>query len=134
MTVPSIKDVPTPAYVVREESLRRNLELIDSVKKRAGVDIIMAFKANALWRSFPIIAEYCRNSTASSLNELRLGREFLGGEIHSYCPAYTPDTIDEYLEGSSHITFNSVSQYDRFANKIKDTTRHRDDTCRLVYV
>lgn len=118
-----LTDIPTPAYVVYEDRLRRNLELIDSVKRRAGVDIIMAFKANALWRTFPIIAEYCRNSTASSLNELRLGREFLGGEIHSYCPAYTPSTIDEYLAGSSHITFNSVSQYERFAGKMEEYNR-----------
>lgn len=113
-------DIPTPAFVVYEDRLRRNLELISSVKSRAGVDIIMAFKANALWRTFPIIKEYCQNSTASSLNELRLGREFLGGEVHSYCPAYTPETIDEYLEGSSHITFNSVSQYERFRDKLKE--------------
>ncbi len=124
----TVNDIPTPAYVVYEDRLRRNLALIDSVKQRAGVDIIMAFKANALWRSFPIIAEYCRNSTASSLNELRLGREFLGGEVHSYCPAYTPATIDEYIAGSSHITFNSVSQYERFAELLRQaeaaTGRH----------
>lgn len=111
--------IPTPAYVVYEDRLVRNLELIDSVKRRAGVDIIMAFKANALWKTFPIIRKYCNNSTASSLNELRLGREFLGGEVHSYCPAYTDATIDEYAEGSSHITFNSVGQYLRFADRIK---------------
>lgn len=115
-----MQQIPTPAYVVYEDRLRRNLELIESVKRAADIDIIMAFKANALWRTFPIIAEYCKNSTASSLNELRLGREFLGGEVHSYCPAYTPDTIDEYLAGSSHITFNSVSQYEKFADKLKE--------------
>ena len=80
----------------------------------------MAFKANALWRTFDIIGEYCRSSTASSLNELRLGREFLGGEVHSYCPAYTDESIGEYLEGSSHITFNTVSQYRRFADRVRD--------------
>ncbi|MFG6385774.1 MAG: carboxynorspermidine decarboxylase [Muribaculaceae bacterium] len=115
-----MQQIPTPAYVVYEDRLRRNLELIESVKQAADIDIIMAFKANALWRTFPIIAEYCKNSTASSLNELRLGREFLGGEVHSYCPAYTPDTIDEYLAGSSHITFNSVSQYEKFADRLKE--------------
>lgn len=123
-----MQKIPTPAYVVYEDRLRRNLTLIESVKQRAGVDIIMAFKANALWRTFPIIAEYCRNSTASSLNELYLGREFLGGEIHSYCPAYTPETIDEFIDGSSHITFNSLSQYQRYASRLKEyekrTGRH----------
>lgn len=111
--------IPTPAFVIYEDRLRRNLELIDSVKRRAGVNIIMAFKANALWRTFDIIREYCRDSTASSLNELRLGREFLGGEVHSYCPAYTPQTIGEFLAGSSHLTFNSISQWERFREDVE---------------
>lgn len=111
--------IPTPAFVVYEDRLRRNLELIDSVKRRTGVNIIMAFKANALWRTFDIIREYCRDSTASSLNEMRLGREFLGGEVHSYCPAYTPQTIGEFLAGSSHLTFNSISQWERFRKEVE---------------
>ena len=113
----NISDLPTPFYAVYEERLERNLRLIDKVKRDSGADIIMAFKANALWKSFDIIRRYCTSCTASSLNELRLGREFLGGDIHSYCPAYTPETIDECLAGSSHITFNSISQYERFAAK-----------------
>ncbi|MDE6301285.1 MAG: carboxynorspermidine decarboxylase [Muribaculaceae bacterium] len=117
--LPPGTEIPTPAFVVNEDDLRRNLSLIDRVKKEAGVNIIMAFKANALWRTFNIIKEYCQDSTASSLNELRLGREFLGGNVHSYCPAYTDVTIDEYMNGSSHITFNSVSQYLKFADRIR---------------
>lgn len=108
------RDLKTPYYIVYEDRLRSNLELITDVARRAGVNIIMAFKANALWRTFPIIREYVKDSTASSLNEMKLGNEFLGGEVHSYCPAYTPDTIGEYLKGSSHITFNSLSQWERF--------------------
>ncbi len=107
-------DIPTPFYIVYEEKLRLNLELIARVKKEAGVNIIMAFKANALWKTFPIIKEYVRDSTASSLNEMRLGNEELGGEVHSYCPAYTDDTIVPFMEGSTHLTFNSISQYLRF--------------------
>lgn len=115
-----VKDIPTPAFVVYEDALRRNLKLINKVKQQAGVDIIMAFKANALWRTFPIIKEYCVNSTASSLNEMKLGNEMLGGEVHTYCPAYTPSTIQSFLEGSSHITFNSLSQYKQFASVVKE--------------
>lgn len=109
-----IEKIPTPFYIVYEEKLRRNLELISRVKQEAGVNIIMAFKANALWKTFPIIKEYVTDSTASSLNEMHLGNEELGGNVHSYCPAYTPETINEYLNGSSHITFNSVNQFNRF--------------------
>lgn len=114
----NIEEIPTPFYIVYEEKLRRNLELINRVEREAGVNIIMAFKANALWRSFHIVREYNRDCTASSLNEMRLGREMLGGEIHSYCPAYTDATIGEYLDGSSHITFNSLSQFARFKDRV----------------
>ncbi len=109
-------EIPTPYYIVYEHKLRRNLELIDSVRKRAGVEIIMAFKANALWRTFPIIEDYGFGFTASSLNELRLGNEYLHTKAHTYCPAYTESTIGDFLAGSSHITFNSLSQYARFGS------------------
>lgn len=111
---------PTPYYIVYEEKLRRNLSLISSVAREAGADIIMAFKANALWRTFGIMREYGVKFTASSLNELRLGNEELECLGHSYCPAYTAQTIGEYLKGSSHITFNSLSQFDRFRDTVAD--------------
>lgn len=110
---------PTPYYIVYEEKLRRNLSLISSVAQEAGVDIIMAFKANALWRTFGIMREYGVKFTASSLNELRLGNEELRCLGHSYCPAYTSATIGQYLEGSSHLTFNSLSQFERFQPSVE---------------
>lgn len=109
------QEIPTPFYIVYETRLRHNLELIDSVRRRAGVEIIMAFKANALWRSFGPIREMGFKFTASSLNEMKLGRKHLLTKAHTYCPAYTEQTIGEFLEGSSHITFNSLSQFERFS-------------------
>lgn len=120
-----INEIPTPFYIVYEDRLRRNLELINRVKREAGVNIIMAFKANALWRTFHIIKEYCTASTASSLNEMDLALDCLGNEVHSYCPAYTPLTINRYLEGSTHITFNSLNQWERFKN---DVNQHNSTT------
>lgn len=114
-----VNNISTPAFVVYDERIRRNLDLITDVERRAGVEIIMAFKANALWRTFDIFREYGRKCTASSLNELRLGCEELGCKVHTYCPAYTDDTIDEYLRGSSHITFNSLGQWSRFASRVE---------------
>ncbi len=114
------QDIPTPYYIVYEDKLRRNLDLISEVSRRSGAKIIMAFKANALWRTFHIMREYGIGFTASSLNELRLGREFLGEDAHSYCPAYTEATIDEYLSKSSHITFNSLGQWSMHQDKLKN--------------
>lgn len=112
--------LPTPYYAVYEQRLRANLDLITSVARRSGAEIIMAFKANAFWPSFHVFREYGIKCTASSLNELQLGVEELHTRVHSYCPAYTPLTIGKYLEGSSHITFNSVSQWERFRSHVRE--------------
>lgn len=111
------EEIPTPYYIVYEERMRRNLELICRVEREAGVNIIMAFKANALWRSFGIVREYNRDFTASSFNELRLGNEELGGEAHVYCPVYTEATIGEFLSRATHITFNSLNQWKRYGGR-----------------
>lgn len=115
----SINQIPTPFYIVYEDRLRHNLRLIKDVATRAGVNIIMAFKANALWKTFPIIREYISGSTASSLNEMRLGVEELKAEVHAYCPVYTDATFPEFLKHCSHITFNTLSQFNRFYPQLK---------------
>ncbi len=122
----------TPYYIVYEDRLRRNLSLISDVASQARVDIIMAFKANALWRTFGVMREYGVKFTASSLNELRLGNEELGCLGHSYCPAYTPATIGEYLAGSSHLTFNSLSQFARYKGQVDDFNAKNAETSRRV--
>lgn len=111
--------LPTPYYIVFEDKIRKNLELIDNVRKQSGAEIIMAFKANALWRTFSLVREYNFEFTASSVNELRLGNEELKTKAHSYCPVFTDADIDEFINGSSHITFNSVNQLERYGQKAR---------------
>ncbi|MDD3787528.1 MAG: carboxynorspermidine decarboxylase [Petrimonas sp.] len=109
-----LSKIPSPCYVMEEELLRNNLRLITSVKDRAGVDIILAFKAFALWKSFPIIREYIGYSTASSVAEAQLAFEEMGSPAHTYAPSYTDEDFPLFLKYSSHITFNSLSQFQRF--------------------
>jgi len=107
--------IPSPCYVMEEKLLRNNLQLIRSVKDRAGVNILLAFKAFAVWKSFPFFHEYgIDSSTASSVNEARLAYEEMGNPAHTYSPSYTEEDFPLYLRYSSHITFNSLSQYRRF--------------------
>lgn len=114
-----LADIPTPFYIVYEDRLRANLEKLKKVSEEADLKIIMAFKANALWKTFPIIGEYFQASTASSLNEMKLSLEFLGNDVHAYCPVYTDATFPEFLEGCTHITFNSLSQFEKYYPQIK---------------
>lgn len=126
--------IQTPYYIVYEEKLRKNLSLIKRVSEEADVKIIMAFKANALWKTFPIIAEYIDSSTASSLNEMRLSHDFLGGDVHTYCPVYTDSSFPEFLKGSTHITFNSLAQFNKFYPQVESHNRKHPEqavTCGL---
>ncbi len=108
----------TPYYLIEERKLRRNLALIADVAKRADVEIILAFKAFALWKTFPIFREYISSTTASSLSEARLALEEFGAKAHTFSPAYTDDEIDEIVKCSSHLTFNSLSQYSRYHERV----------------
>ncbi len=107
----------TPYYLLKESLLRRNLALIKDVSDRSGAEIILAFKAFALWKTFPIFREYIQHTTASSADEARLAMEEFGSPAHTYSPAYTEYDFPTILRCSSHITFNSLSQYRRFRTR-----------------
>lgn len=113
-------NIDTPIYIIEEERLRRNLELIADVARRADVEIILAFKAFALWKTFHIFREYIGSTTASSLCEARLAAEEFGAPAHTYSPAYTDSEIDDIARCSSHITFNSLAQLERFGRRVRD--------------
>jgi carboxynorspermidine decarboxylase len=112
-------EIDRPTYILEEEKLRNNLKLIAGVAERADVEIILAFKAYALWKTFPIFREYINATTASSLYEARLGYEEFGAPTHTFSPAYTDYEIDEIARYSSHLTFNSLSQFHRLNERAK---------------
>ena len=106
--------IPSPCYVLDERAFRNNLTLIRSVKERADVEIILAFKSFAMWSVFSIVREYIPFSTASSLAEARLAFEEMGSRAHTYAPVYTDHEFPIIADCSSHITFNSLTQFARF--------------------
>lgn len=118
-TAAEYQDAPSPCYIVEEERLRRNLALIRRIAEQADVEFILAFKAFALWRTFPIFREYIRHTTASSLYEARMSLERFGAKAHTYSPAYEESTFGEIARCSSHLTFNSLTQYSRFADTLR---------------
>ena len=120
-----------PYYLIEESLLRRNLSLIKHVAEESGVEIILAFKAFALWKTFPIFREYIRSTTASSLSEARLAREEFGSPAHTYSPAYTDEEFPEILRCSSHVTFNSLSQFFRFYPQVKSVAAEHPVSCGL---
>ncbi|MGQ9776535.1 MAG: carboxynorspermidine decarboxylase [Thermodesulfobacteriota bacterium] len=111
--------IPTPCYVIDEDRLRKNLDRLKKVEEEGEVRILISFKAFANWKVFPIFREYGFGAAASSLYEARLAFEELGQKAHTYCPAYEEKTIEEILKYSSHLIFNSLTQFQRYGERAK---------------
>ena len=109
--------MPSPCYLLDEELLARNLATIDRVRAESGAEIIVALKACAMWSIFPELARHSDGATASSAAEARLVREEFGSPAHTYAPVYTERDFDEIVRCSSHITFNSLTQFERFGQR-----------------
>lgn len=112
--------IPSPAFVLDESRLRRNLALIQHVQQESGAQIIVAFKGFSMWSAFPILREYgISGATASSLHEARLAAEEMQGEVHVYAPAYSDAEFPQVLELADHLVFNSFSQWKRFRPQVQ---------------
>ncbi|MEO3946963.1 carboxynorspermidine decarboxylase [Gorillibacterium sp. CAU 1737] len=114
-----IRSLPSPSYLVDERLIRRNLEILKSVQDRTGASILLAQKGFSMFELYPLIGEYLKGVTSSSLFEARLGYEEMGKEVHVYAPAYVDSEFDEMLTYADHIVFNSFDQWNRYKDKVK---------------
>jgi carboxynorspermidine decarboxylase len=109
--------IPSPCYVLEDRLLRKNLTLLQYVQQQAGIEIICALKGFSMFSTFPMVRQYLAGSTASSLNEARLGFEEMGSKTHVYSPAYLEKEFDELMTYAGHISFNSLAQFDTFKER-----------------
>jgi len=115
--------VPSPAYVLEEAALRRNLAILDRVQRASGAKILLALKGFAFWSAFPWIRDVLPGAAASSLHEARLAHEEFGGETHVYAVAFADAEVPQILDLADHITFNSLSQWRRFKAAVAASPR-----------
>lgn len=107
--------ISTPYYLIDEAKLERNLRILSSVRKRAGVKILLAQKAYSTFATYPLVAKYLDGTTASGIFEARLAHEEMPGrENHVFNPAFTESEIASIVKWCDHIVFNSVAQWKRF--------------------
>jgi len=105
-----------PRYVIDEAALTRNLEILASVRERAGVKILLAQKAFSCFELYPLVAKYLDGATASGLFEARLAHEEMPGkENHVFAPAFRAADMPELLPLVNHIVFNSPRQLELHA-------------------
>jgi carboxynorspermidine decarboxylase len=116
----SFDDIPSPSYVLEEVRLIENLEILQKVERESGAKILCALKGFAFWKMFPLMKQYVHGATASSLFEAKLIKEEWGSKAHLCCPVYIEKDFEEIISIGSHITFNSLAQYNRFWCKAQD--------------
>ena len=114
-----IDQVPTPAYVIDEAKLIKNLEILKSVQDRTGCKVLLAQKAFSMYATYPLISQYLAGTTASGLYEAKLGHEEFGGEVHVFAPAFKEADLEEILEIADHIVFNSERQLRKHVDKCR---------------
>ena len=124
MTTFDLTTLPTPCYVLDETILRQNLGVLDSVQERTGCKIIMALKGFAMFAVFPLMRQHLCGVAASSLHEARLGFEEFGKEVHVFAAAFREPEFAELLSYSSHLVFNSFSQWTRFRPRVAGSKNH----------
>jgi carboxynorspermidine decarboxylase len=117
--------LPSPCFVVDEVKVEENLQLLNRVQKESGAKVLLALKAFSMWSLGPLVAKYLSGTCASGLHEALLGREYFGGEVHTYSAAYTEKDLKEVLKISDHVVFNSPAQWKRFRSLSESFSRER---------
>ena len=109
--------VQTPYYLIDKARLLANLQRVDVLRRESGAKVVLALKCFATWAVFDLMRKFMDGTTASSLYEVRLGKEQFGGETHAYSVAYADHEIDEVAVHADKVTFNSLGQLERYAGR-----------------
>ena len=121
LTKDILNQLPSPCWVLEEDKLKNNLEILKNIKDRTGVKILLALKGYALWKSFNLVSKYLDGCCASGLYEAMLAKDEFRKEIHTYSPAFKDEDIEQIAKISNHLVFNSQNQLEKFASIAKDT-------------
>lgn len=105
-------------FLISIPALQRNTAILREVADQAGCKVALALKGFSCWKAFPYIKKNLDGCCASGLWEAKLANEHFGKHIITYSPAYDDEDIDQLLEITHHLDFNSLSQWFRFREKI----------------
>jgi len=115
-----LEQVPTPAYVIDLAKLEENCSILQEVQEKAGCKVLLAQKAYSLYKTYPLISQYLSGTTASGLYEAKLAREEFPGEVHVFAPAFKESDMEELLQISDHIVFNSERQLRKYGQRCRE--------------
>ena len=109
--------LPTPYYLIDENLILKNLQIIKKIKDLSGCKVILAQKAFSSFYFYPLLSQYLDGTASSGLFEARLAHEHFGKEVHVFTPGFKEEEFNDVLKYSDHIVFNSNSQLARFKER-----------------
>lgn len=119
--------VPSPCFVVDEIAVENNLRILQRLQQESGAKVLLALKAFSMFSMAPLFKRYLKGTCASGLYEARLGSSEFGGEVHTFCAAYKENELQEILQISDHVVFNSLGQWQRFQPLIEAASQQRPE-------
>ena len=119
--------VPSPCFVVDEVAVENNLRILQHLQQASGAKVLLALKAFSMFSMAPLFNRYLQGTCASGLYEARLGSSEFGGEVHTFCAAYKEEELQEIVQISDHVVFNSLGQWQRFQPLIEEARQQRPE-------
>jgi len=119
--------VPSPCFVIDTAAVEENLKILNRVQRESGAKVLAALKAFSCWRLGDLTARYLSGTCASGLHEAQLGREYYGGEVHTYSAGFKEEDLRKILQISDHVVFNSFSQWRRFRGLALEAQKTRPE-------
>jgi carboxynorspermidine decarboxylase len=126
MDLQLIKDsiASSPAFILDAEEMINSLKVLNTLRHRCGCKLLYSIKSLPFSAVLDIAKPFVDGFSVSSLFEARLAGEILAGQggIHLTTPGIRPDEWDDIAPLLTHISFNSIAQYQRFAFAAKVQT------------
>lgn len=114
----------TPAFIYSETSIAESVRSLSSICAKIQCKLLFSLKSFTVIDALILMVPHLDGFSVSSLFEAKLAREVVGpmGTVHMVTPGYKPNEIDTISQLSNYISFNSLSQFDRFSRKVSEHT------------
>lgn len=117
--------IETPALVIDEKTLQNDLTLLRTIADRADCRLLYSPKASSLATILSAAAPLVDGFACSSPFELQLVDRICHGTapLHLVSPLIKRETLDEWGDRLSHVTFNSLSQWQALRAGVPNSTK-----------
>ncbi len=112
----AIAQIPSPSYLIKMGCLVNQVNHLAAIANNKNLTVFFPLKTQNLTPILNTCIKYFQGFATSSLFEVTLAREIAGPhkKIHLTSPGLRQDEIEQIIELCDGISFNSLSQWERF--------------------